>query len=114
MKALCNVIEADGKMNVKEIDYVRTTDGKVYRSNGKSQIVASDAPECVLAVLGPMPLRGRDGKPAFSLHPDGRVEANWHELMAMKDEFLKQPKGGEWPPLANAWAAALWLARNTR
>lgn len=56
----------------------------------------------------PSPLPGRNGKPAFMLHPDGRIDADWRELMAMKDEFL----AGNAPQ--HAWAAALWLARNTR
>lgn len=57
--------------------------------------------------LTPSPLSGRAGKQAFMLHPDGRIEADWRELMAMKDEYLA---GNQ----AYAWAAALWLARNTR
>lgn len=85
--------------------YVTTTNGWVT-SMADLQIRGQTSNP--MSVQTPSPLLGRSGKQAFMLHPDWRIEADWRELMTMKDEYL----AGNAPQ--HAWAAALWLARNTR
>lgn len=107
---MIHVIDDDGKRTAKAISYIRTVDGRRYGPPPSKSIsepwVAIQEPEAATSVA--FPLLGRTGTPAFMLHPDGRIDANWHELMAMKNEYL----AGTAPQYA--WAAALWLARNTR
>jgi len=108
-------VAVDGARNLKTVHSVRTMDGCIYVPDGNGGLkvvtgVAVSPETSVLSIptVSPSPYLGRTGAPAFMLHPDGRIEANWHELMAMKNEYV----AGTAPHYA--WAAALWLARNTR
>lgn len=64
--------------------------------------------------LPPRPIIIRaDNRDIYTLHIDGRVEADWLEIMKLKDRFLT----GDYPPsevTTFALCAALWLAKNAR